>query len=80
MERFFLQFHHKYHKDIPSERDKPKPQQLHIKAFMPRGNLHKIEYKKDMHGIDTCYRYSIGDGEDENFVYHQSLTPIITWR
>ena len=77
MERF-LQFHHKYHKDIPSEVNKPKPQQLHIKAFMPRCNLHKVDYKKDMHGIDTCYRYSIGDDEDENFVYHQSLTPIIT--
>ena len=74
-----MQFHHKYHKDIPSEGSKPKPQQFHIKAFMPKGNLHKVEYKIDMHGIDTCYRYSISDDEDENFVYHQSLTPIITW-
>ena len=52
----FLQFHHKYHKDIPSEGNNSKPQQLYIKVFMPRGNLHKVEYKKDMHEIDTCYR------------------------
>ena len=44
IERKFLQFHHKYHKDISSERNKPKPQQLHMKAFMPRSNLHKVEY------------------------------------
>ena len=44
-----------------------------FKAFMPRGNLHKVEYKKDMHEIDTCYRDSIGDDEDENFCLSSKL-------
>ena len=73
MNEGFLQFHHKYHKDIPSEGNNPKPQQLYIKVFMPRGNLHKVEYKKNMHGIDTCYRNSIGDDEDENFCLSSKL-------
>ena len=33
IEGMVLQFQHKYHKDIPSEGNKQKPQQLHIKSF-----------------------------------------------
>ena len=64
---FFLQFHHKYHKDIPSDENKPKPQQMHIKAFMRRGNLHKVGTRKGMHVMDTCYRDDIGDEDDESW-------------
>ena len=68
MKKRFLQIQHTYHKDILSEGNKPKPQQLRIKAFMPKGNLHKVEYYKGMHGIDTCYRYDIGDEEDDSLL------------
>ena len=61
-------FLHKYHQDIPSEGNKPKPKQLHIKSLMPRSNLHKVEYKKGMHEVDTCYRDVIGDEEDESLI------------
>ena len=79
MKKRFLQIHHTYHKDILSEGNRPKPQQLHLKAFHAKRQPTQGWILKSMHEIDTCYRDGIGDEEDENFDYHQSLTPTITW-
>ena len=66
MKKWFLQIQHTYHKDILSEGNRPKPQQLHIKAFHAKRQPTQGWILKGMHEIDTCYREDIGDEDDES--------------
>ena len=59
-------------------KEKAKTTTIAHKSFHAKREPTQGWIQKSMHEIDTCYRDVIGDEEDENFDYHQSLTPTIT--